>query len=73
MPVFYALETFTVNLINPDNDPDRVLYVGFTPVSYTHLDVYKRQALITAFGKTSAEKGDPGGSASAKDLSLIHI
>ncbi|CCP06949.1 Flagellar fliL protein [Erwinia amylovora MR1] len=30
MPVFYALDTFTVNLINPDNDPDRVLYVGFT-------------------------------------------
>ncbi|KGT96022.1 flagellar basal body-associated protein FliL [Erwinia typographi] len=29
-PVFYALDTFTVNLINPDNDPDRVLYVGFT-------------------------------------------
>ncbi|MCK8269148.1 flagellar hook-length control protein FliK, partial [Erwinia amylovora] len=24
-------------------------------------------ALITAFGKTSAEQGDPGGSASAKD------
>lgn len=29
-PVFFALDTFTVNLINPDNDPDRVLYVGFT-------------------------------------------
>lgn len=30
VPVFFALDTFTVNLINPDNDPDRVLYVGFT-------------------------------------------
>ncbi|CAO97040.1 flagellar basal body-associated protein FliL [Erwinia tasmaniensis] len=30
IPVFFALDTFTVNLINPDNDPDRVLYVGFT-------------------------------------------
>ncbi|MGX9253202.1 flagellar basal body-associated protein FliL [Pantoea ananatis] len=29
-PVFFALDTFTVNLVNPDNDPDRVLYVGFT-------------------------------------------
>ncbi|MBE5251422.1 flagellar basal body-associated protein FliL [Mixta mediterraneensis] len=29
-PVFFALDTFTVNLVNPDNDLDRVLYVGFT-------------------------------------------
>lgn len=29
-PVFFAMDTFTVNLVNPDNDPDRVLYVGFT-------------------------------------------
>ncbi|WP_067700839.1 MULTISPECIES: flagellar basal body-associated protein FliL [unclassified Erwinia] len=29
-PVFFAMDTFTVNLINPDNDPDRVLYIGFT-------------------------------------------
>ncbi|MEC5318488.1 flagellar basal body-associated protein FliL [Brenneria populi subsp. brevivirga] len=29
-PVFMALDTFTVNLVNADNDPDRVLYVGFT-------------------------------------------
>ncbi|PIJ48457.1 flagellar basal body-associated protein FliL [Erwinia sp. OLTSP20] len=29
-PVFLALDTFTVNLVNPDNDPERVLYVGFT-------------------------------------------
>lgn len=29
-PVFFALDTFTVNLVNADNDPDRVLYVGFT-------------------------------------------
>ncbi|MCL2895319.1 flagellar basal body-associated protein FliL [Brenneria tiliae] len=29
-PVFMPLDTFTVNLVNPDNDPDRVLYVGFT-------------------------------------------
>lgn len=29
-PVFFAMDTFTVNLINPDNDLDRVLYVGFT-------------------------------------------
>jgi len=28
-PVFFALDTFTVNLVNPDH-PDRVLYVGFT-------------------------------------------
>ena len=29
-PVFMALDTFTVNLANAENDPDRVLYVGFT-------------------------------------------
>ncbi|MBP2167159.1 flagellar FliL protein [Erwinia toletana] len=29
-PIFLALDTFTVNLVNADNDPDRVLYVGFT-------------------------------------------
>ncbi|PKH24736.1 flagellar basal body-associated protein FliL [Enterobacterales bacterium CwR94] len=29
-PVFFALDTFTVNLVNDENDPDRVLYVGFT-------------------------------------------
>ncbi|MEH0873345.1 flagellar basal body-associated protein FliL [Pectobacterium cacticida] len=29
-PVFMPLDTFTVNLVNADNDPDRVLYVGFT-------------------------------------------
>ncbi|QKJ87581.1 Flagellar protein FliL [Paramixta manurensis] len=29
-PVFFALDTFTVNLVNADNDFDRVLYVGFT-------------------------------------------
>ncbi|MDZ7278069.1 flagellar basal body-associated protein FliL [Pantoea eucrina] len=29
-PIFFALDTFTVNLVNADNDPDRVLYVGFT-------------------------------------------
>ncbi|MEH2920920.1 flagellar basal body-associated protein FliL [Samsonia erythrinae] len=29
-PVFMPLDTFTVNLINADNNPDRVLYVGFT-------------------------------------------
>ncbi|MFZ4831998.1 flagellar basal body-associated protein FliL [Rouxiella sp. Mn2063] len=29
-PVFLALDTFTVNLQTPDNNPDRVLYVGLT-------------------------------------------
>ncbi|WP_409307217.1 flagellar basal body-associated protein FliL [Pectobacterium sp. B1J-3] len=29
-PVFMPLDTFTVNLVNADHDPDRVLYVGFT-------------------------------------------
>ncbi|ACS85346.1 flagellar basal body-associated protein FliL [Musicola paradisiaca] len=29
-PVFMPLDTFTVNLVNPDNNPDRVLYIGFT-------------------------------------------
>jgi flagellar FliL protein len=29
-PVFLALEPFTVNLQTPDNNPDRVLYVGLT-------------------------------------------
>lgn len=29
-PVFMPLDTFTVNLVNTDNDPDRVLYIGFT-------------------------------------------
>ncbi|ATA24384.1 flagellar basal body-associated protein FliL [Brenneria goodwinii] len=38
-PVFMPLDTFTVNLVNADNDPDRVLYVGFTlrlPDEATH-------------------------------------
>ena len=29
-PIFLPLETFTVNLVNPANDPDRVLYIGLT-------------------------------------------
>lgn len=29
-PVLMVLETFTVNVANPDNDLDRVLYVGLT-------------------------------------------
>ncbi|HGA2976166.1 flagellar basal body-associated protein FliL [Klebsiella aerogenes] len=29
-PVFMPLDTFTVNLVTPDNDPDRVLYIGLT-------------------------------------------
>lgn len=30
VPVFMPLDTFTVNLVNPDNNPDRVLYIGLT-------------------------------------------
>lgn len=29
-PVFMPLDTFTVNLVTPDNDPERVLYIGLT-------------------------------------------
>lgn len=29
-PVFMPLDTVTVNLVTPDNDPDRVLYIGLT-------------------------------------------
>lgn len=29
-PIFLPLDTFTVNLVNPANDPDRVLYIGLT-------------------------------------------
>jgi|SRR5476649_1175318 len=29
-PIFLPLDTFTVNLVNPSNDPDRVLYIGLT-------------------------------------------
>lgn len=29
-PVFMPLDTFTVNLQTPNNDPDRVLYIGLT-------------------------------------------
>ncbi|MGV8925399.1 MAG: flagellar basal body-associated protein FliL [Ewingella sp.] len=29
-PIFLALDTFTVNLQNADNNPDRVLYIGLT-------------------------------------------
>ncbi|ANI31644.1 flagellar basal body-associated protein FliL [Yersinia entomophaga] len=29
-PVFMPLDTFTVNLITPDNNLDRVLYIGLT-------------------------------------------
>ncbi|WP_410015392.1 flagellar basal body-associated protein FliL [Sodalis sp. C49] len=30
IPIFLSLDTFTVNLVNPANDPDRVLYIGLT-------------------------------------------
>lgn len=30
IPVFMPLETFTVNLVTPDNNLDRVLYIGLT-------------------------------------------
>ncbi|WP_413738605.1 flagellar basal body-associated protein FliL [Sodalis sp. RH21] len=30
IPIFLPLDTFTVNLVNPSNDPDRVLYIGLT-------------------------------------------
>ncbi len=30
IPVFMPLDTFTVNLITPDNNLDRVLYIGLT-------------------------------------------
>lgn len=30
IPIFLPLDTFTVNLVNPANDPDRVLYIGLT-------------------------------------------
>lgn len=30
VPVFMPLDTFTVNLLTPDNNPDRVLYIGLT-------------------------------------------
>ncbi|NDL62606.1 flagellar basal body-associated protein FliL [Acerihabitans arboris] len=30
IPIFMPLDTFTVNLANPANDPDRVLYIGLT-------------------------------------------
>jgi len=29
-PMFFALDTFTVNLVNATSDADRVLYIGFT-------------------------------------------
>lgn len=29
-PVFMPLDTFTVNLVTADNNPDRVLYIGLT-------------------------------------------
>lgn len=29
-PVFMPLDTFTVTLVTPDNNPDRVLYIGLT-------------------------------------------
>ncbi|KFK93568.1 MULTISPECIES: flagellar basal body-associated protein FliL [unclassified Serratia (in: enterobacteria)] len=29
-PVFMPLDTFTVNLLTPDNNPERVLYIGLT-------------------------------------------
>ena len=29
------------------------------PVSYTHLDVYKRQVVLVVFGTTGVTKGSP--------------
>lgn len=34
-PVFMPLDTFTVNLVTPDNNPDRVLYIGLCCVCRT--------------------------------------
>ena len=41
-PIFLPLDTFTVNLVNPTNDPDRVLYIGLTlrlPDDATHKEL----------------------------------
>ncbi len=41
-PIFLPLDTFTVNLVNPTNDPDRVLYIGLTlrlPDNATHKEL----------------------------------
>ena len=44
------------------------------PVSYTHLDVYKRQALRMGFlPRSNSAKLVPGMGGKDVDLSLIHI
>ena len=54
-----------------DADIDGSHIVTLIPVSYTHLDVYKRQPDLTGFEKT--EVIIPRSSRNQYDLSLIHI
>ena len=59
--VYLPLDTFTVNLINPDNDPERVLYIGLTlqlpdQATYGELTTYlpeARSRLLLLFARQS--------------------
>jgi flagellar FliL protein len=61
-PLYMPLDTFTVNLINPDNDPERVLYIGLTlrlPDQPTHSELSNnlpevRSRLLRLFSRQEA-------------------
>ncbi len=70
VPVYMPLDTFTVNLVNPENDPERVLYIGLTlrlPDQITHAELSNnlpevRSRLLRLFsrqeiGPLSTEEG----------------
>ena len=62
-PVFMPLETFTVNLITPDNNLDRVLYIGLTlrlPDEFTRVELNNylpevRSRLLLLLSRQSAD------------------
>ena len=65
-------------LVQSSDDMEDVLDIS-SAVSYTHLDVYKRQSLCRAAAsncnikRTGFPAGSPSVFGAAEDLSLIHI
>ena len=43
-----------INLGNEEDSSLRIMHIGNSPVSYTHLDVYKRQEIVTSSTVTFA-------------------
>ncbi|HEY0209285.1 flagellar basal body-associated protein FliL [Acerihabitans sp.] len=81
IPIFLPLDTFTVNLVNPANDPDRVLYIGLTlrlpdePTRRTLLDflptVRSRLLLLLTRQDAEALASDKGKQQLVEQIKLV--